>query len=95
MRTIITNAGLQCGPDYSDQFVFDSQPLIRAVVLDFRIEEVAIETRYPEAFSSADIPKSIRYILESFGELYRARRDRERLKQEFKERSKPSTSETP
>lgn len=72
--------------DFSDLFVFDSQMLIRAVVLDFRIEEVAIETRYAEESSSVDIPSSIRYIAETFGELYRARRDRDRLKQEFVER---------
>lgn len=72
--------------DFSDLFVFDSQMLIRAVVLDFRIEEVAIETRYAEESSSVDIPSSIRYIAETFGELYRARRDRDRLRQEFVER---------
>lgn len=72
--------------DFSDQFVFDSQLLIRAVVLGFRIEEVAIETRYAEESSSVDIPSSIRYIAETLGELYRVRRDRDRLKQEFVER---------
>ncbi len=72
--------------DFSDRFVFDSQMLIRAVILDFRIEEVAIETRYADESSSIDIPSSLGYILETFGELYRARRDRDRLKQELVER---------
>ena len=72
--------------DFSDRFVFDSQLLIRAVVLGFRIEEVTIETRYAEESSSVDIPSSMRYIAETLGELYRARRDRDRLRQELVER---------
>lgn len=58
----------------------------RFVMLGFRIEEVAIETRYAEESSSVDIPSSMRYIAETMGELYRARRDRDRLRQEFVER---------
>ena len=72
--------------DFSDQFVFDSQMLIRAVLLSFRIEEVSIPTRYGQDSSSVNIPSSIRYVFETFGELYRALRSRKRLEQEFEER---------
>ena len=78
--------------DFSDAFVFDSQLLIRAVLLDFRIEEVAIPTRYTEESSSVNIRSSIRYILETFGALWRARRDRKRVAQEFEERSNALSS---
>ena len=57
--------------------------LIRAVLLNFRLEEVAIPTRYSEESSSVDIPSSIRYILGTFGALYRALRDQERIEQEY------------
>ncbi len=78
--------------DFSDAFVFDSQLLIRAVLLDFRIEEVAIPTRYTEESSSVNVPSSIQYILETFGALFRARRDRKRVEQEFEERSNALSS---
>ena len=78
--------------DFSDAFVFDSQLLIRAVLLDFRIEEVAIPTRYTEESSSVNIRSSIRYILETFGALWRARRDRKRVAQEFEKRSNALSS---
>ena len=78
--------------DFSDAFVFDSQLLIRAVLLDFRIEEVAIPTRYTEESSSVNIRSSIRYILETFGALWRALRDRKRVAQEFEERSNALSS---
>jgi glycosyltransferase involved in cell wall biosynthesis len=71
----------------SDQFVFDSQMVIRAVLLDFRIEEVPIPTRYAEDSSSVDIINSIRYILETFMALQANLRRREHLRREFAERS--------
>ncbi len=73
--------------DFSDRFVFDSQMLIRAVLLNFRIEEVAIPTRYGDESSSVDIPSSFRYIFETFGALYAGLRDRKRLTREFEKRS--------
>ena len=71
---------------FSDHFVFDSQMLIDAVLLGFRIQEVAIPTRYAEDSSSVDIVSSIRYITETFGALYRGLRHRDRLKRELVER---------
>ena len=78
--------------DFSDAFVFDSQLLIRAVLLDFRIEEVAIPTRYTDESSSVSVRHSIKYILETFGALFRARRDRTRVEREFEERSNALSS---
>lgn len=73
--------------EFSDLFVFDSQMIIRAVLLGFRIEEVPIPTRYAEDSSSAGVAASVRYILETLGELHRARRQRSRLKRELRERA--------
>ena len=73
--------------DFSERFVFDSQMLIRAVLLNFRIEEVAIPTRYGDESSSVDIPSSFRYIFETFGALYSGLPDRKRLAREFQNRS--------
>lgn len=72
---------------FSDLFVFDSQMLIRAVLLGFRIEEVAIPTRYAEDSSSAGVAASVRYILETFVELRRGLRQRQRLERELRERA--------
>jgi glycosyltransferase involved in cell wall biosynthesis len=67
---------------FSDLFVFDSQMLIRAVLLEFRIKEIAIPTRYAEDSSSVDVFNSLRYILETFLALRAGLRDRERLRRE-------------
>jgi hypothetical protein len=49
---------------YSDGFVFDSQMLIEAVLSRrFRIEEVAIPTRYTDESSSASVSNSLKYVL--------------------------------
>lgn len=64
---------------FSDQFVFDSQMVIQAVLMGFRIEEVPIPTRYAEDSSSVDIVSSFRYIFETFGALYQGLRKREDL----------------
>jgi radical SAM superfamily enzyme YgiQ (UPF0313 family)/glycosyltransferase involved in cell wall biosynthesis len=56
---------------YSDNFVFDSQMLIDAVLRGFCIEEVAIPTRYREDSSSVDIYNSFKYIFQTFGELFK------------------------
>jgi glycosyltransferase involved in cell wall biosynthesis len=71
---------------FSDRFVFDSEMVIQAVLLGFRIQEVAIPTRYAEDSSSVGIGSSFRYILETFGALHRALRDRDRLRRELVER---------
>ena len=78
--------------DFSDAFVFDSQLLIRAVLLDFRIEEVAIPTRYTDESSSVNIRSSIKYIVETFGALGSALRDQKRIEREFEERSNALSS---
>ncbi len=72
---------------FSDRFVFDSEMVIQAVLLRFRLDEVAIPTRYAEDSSSVDILSSLRYILATFGALHQGLRDRERLRQELTERS--------
>jgi glycosyltransferase involved in cell wall biosynthesis len=71
---------------FSDKFVFDSEMVIQAVVLGFRIEEVAIPTRYAEDSSSVDIRSSLRYVFETLGALHRGLSDRDRLKRELLER---------
>ncbi|HJS73955.1 MAG TPA: glycosyltransferase family 2 protein [Vicinamibacteria bacterium] len=71
---------------FSDKFVFDSEMVIQAVLLGFRIEEVAIPTRYADDSSSVDIASSFRYIWETLGALHRGLRDRDRLRQERLER---------
>jgi glycosyltransferase involved in cell wall biosynthesis len=64
---------------FSDRFVFDSEMVIQSVLLDFRIEEVPIPTRYAEDSSSVDIVSSIRYILETLGALRRGLKNRDTL----------------
>ena len=64
-----------------------SQMVIQAVLLGFRIEEVAIPTRYAEDSSSVDVISSVRYILETFGALSSSLRHRERLRREYVEGS--------
>ena len=71
---------------FSDQFVFDSEMIIQSVLLGFRIEEVAIPTRYAEDSSSVDIVSSFRYIFETLGALRRGLRNRDRLRRELLER---------
>lgn len=49
--------------ELSNQFVFDSQMIIMAVLSrQFVIREIAIPTRYTEESSSVDISNSLRYI---------------------------------
>jgi glycosyltransferase involved in cell wall biosynthesis len=50
---------------YSDDFVFDTQILVDAVVGGFRIQEVAIPTRYTKECSSINVRRSLRYISQS------------------------------
>lgn len=81
--------------DFSDRFVFDSEMIIRSVLLGFRIEEVAIPTRYAEDSSSVDVVSSVRYILETFRALYAGLRHQERLRRELVERAGVSRTLTP
>lgn len=59
---------------YSDDFVFDSQMVIDAVLSHARIEEVPIPTRYTMESSSISIPRSLRYIWLTLVELRRMKR---------------------
>jgi glycosyltransferase involved in cell wall biosynthesis len=56
---------------YSDDFVFDSQMIIDAVLSGARIEEVPIPTRYTKESSSISITRSLRYIRQTLTELRR------------------------
>ena len=59
---------------YSDDFVFDSQMVIDAVLTSTRIEEVPIPTRYTPESSSISISRSLRYIGLTIAELIRLKR---------------------
>ena len=59
---------------YSDDFVFDSQMLIDAVLSGARIEEVPIPTRYTAESSSISVVRSLKYVGLTFVELYRLKR---------------------
>ena len=59
---------------YSDDFVFDSQMVIEAVLRGSRIEEVPIPTRYTPESSSISVSRSLRYIFLTLLEPWRARR---------------------
>ncbi len=58
---------------YSDDFVFDSQMIIDAVLNHMAIEEVAIPTRYTLESSSISVRRSLVYIGLTVYELFRAR----------------------
>ena len=58
---------------YSDDFVFDSQMLIDAILSHLRIEEVPIPTRYTLESSSISVKRSLTYIGLTVYELFRAR----------------------
>jgi hypothetical protein len=57
---------------YSDDFVFDTQILVAAVVGGFRIQEVAIPTRYTRVSSSINVKRSLEYIGRSVEVCWRA-----------------------
>jgi glycosyltransferase involved in cell wall biosynthesis len=59
---------------YSDDFVFDSQMIIDAVLSGARVEEVPIPTRYTEESSSISVVRSLRYIALTVVELVRLKR---------------------
>ena len=56
---------------YSDDFVFDQQFIIDAVLNDYKIAEVAIPTRYERDSSSISIKRSIIYIYQGLLNLWR------------------------
>ncbi len=58
---------------YSDDFVFDSQMIVDAVLNRIRIEEVPIPTRYTLESSSINVRRSLVYIGLTIYELFRAR----------------------
>jgi glycosyltransferase involved in cell wall biosynthesis len=58
---------------YSDDFVFDSQMVVDAVLQRIPMEEVPIPTRYTMESSSINIKRSLVYIGLTIYELFRAR----------------------
>ena len=62
--------------EYSDDFVFDTQILVGAVRGGFRIQEIAIPTRYSKESSSINVGRSLEYIAKSIQVCAAARRDR-------------------
>lgn len=75
---------------YSDDFVFDSQMIIDAVLSGKRIEEVAIPTRYTKESSSISISRSLRYIWLTFVELRRFKRKYARARKEARRAQRQS-----
>lgn len=63
---------------YSDDFVFDSQMIIDAVLSGKRIEEVPIPTRYTMESSSISVSRSLKYIWSTLVELRRMKRKHKR-----------------
>jgi len=60
---------------YSDDFFFDTQILFNAILFGFRIEEVAIPTRYTLDSSSTSISASFKYIYVSIKYAWRVKKD--------------------
>ena len=71
-----TGAVLEALPleTYSDSFVFDTQMLVGAYRLGFRIQEVPIPTRYTRDSSSISVWRSIVYVVRSIWTCARERR---------------------
>ncbi len=65
---------------YNDKFVFDSQMVIDAVVLGYRLEEVAIPTRYTEESSSVSVKNSLVYIARTFETLFKGKLNAKRTR---------------
>jgi hypothetical protein len=63
---------------YSDDFVFDTEILVAAAVGGFRIQEVAIPTRYTRTSSSINVRRSLEYIGRSVEVCWRASGTRHR-----------------
>jgi len=67
---------------YSDSFVFDTQILVGAVLGGFRIQEVAIPTRYTSESSSVGVRRSLEYVARSVRVCVAARRDMGSVRQQ-------------
>ena len=65
---------------YSDDFVFDSQLLIDAVLSGARVVEVPIPTRYTMESSSINIKRSLQYIALTVVEIFRMKRKHRRAR---------------
>jgi hypothetical protein len=63
---------------YSDDFVFDTEILVGAVLGGFRIQEVAIPTRYTRESSSINLRRSLEYVQRSINVCWRASGPRRR-----------------
>jgi glycosyltransferase involved in cell wall biosynthesis len=61
---------------YSNDFFFDTQILINAILFDFTVEEVAIPTRYTLESSSTSISASFKYVYDSICYAWKVRRNR-------------------
>lgn len=61
---------------YSDDFVFDTQILVAAIMGGFRIQEIAIPTRYTKEASSISVRRSLEYVARSIQVCFAARRQR-------------------
>ena len=71
---------------YSDQFVFDSQMVIDAVLLGYRMAEVPIPTRYTEESSSVSVKNSLIYIGSTFQTLFQGWANKKKIRQIHQER---------
>jgi hypothetical protein len=74
---------------YSDDFVFDTEILVAAVLGGFRIQEVAIPTQYSRESSSINVRRSLEYIERSIEVCWRASGTRRR--QRRREAAAPRT----
>ncbi len=71
---------------YSDNFVFDSEMVIEAVLLGYRMAEVPIPTRYAEESSSISVKNSLVYIGSTFQTLFQATARKEQLRADHQQR---------
>ncbi|MEI6045353.1 MAG: glycosyltransferase family 2 protein [Chloroflexota bacterium] len=80
-RKFLTEIGYQ---RYNDKFVFDSQMVIEAVLLGYRLEEVAIPTRYTQESSSVSIKNSLVYVGRTFETVFSYKLKAKRLREEHR-----------
>ncbi len=71
---------------YSDNFVFDSQMVIEAALLGYRLAEVPIPTRYTEESSSVSVKNSLVYISSTMSTLFGKTANRESLRAAHQQR---------
>src|SRR5947209_6893555 len=75
----------------SDDFVFDTQLLVQAVRLGFRLGDVPVPVRYFPAASSINFRRSLRYGFSTLGVVAQYWLDRLRLRRSPLFRDKPAT----